>query len=285
MRVSARAPIVVISPHLDDCVLGCWSVLNGQDGVTVINVFDGVPRPGFVALWDRLTGAAESHDAMEQRLVEDREALALAGHEAVGLSFPDVNYREPEGATAPTLEELRDALESAASRSSMLFAPAGIGGHPDHRLVNALAVSLAYDAIPVTLYAELPYAVEHGWPHWVTRDPRDPHMDVDALWETYLEEVPCARSALQVRVNELSEEDSDAKLAAMQTYRSQFPALNAGVIGRLANPAIRRYEVFWEVRLPGDLIRSQTWRSKVRRALTSRAPEPPSSERSATSRP
>ena len=36
--------------------------------------------------------------------------------------------------------------------------------------------------IPVELYADLPYAVVYGWPHWVTGDPPDPHLDVDAYW-------------------------------------------------------------------------------------------------------
>jgi len=45
----------------------------------------------------------------------------------------------------------------------------------------------------------------------------------------------------------LTEDEAKAKLAAMRTYRTQFPALDGGAIGRLSNPAVHAFEVSWPV--------------------------------------
>src|SRR5580765_515812 len=53
-------PVVVLSPHLDDAVLSCWSVLRGPEPVQAVNVFAAPPRTGFVTRYDRICGAHDS---------------------------------------------------------------------------------------------------------------------------------------------------------------------------------------------------------------------------------
>jgi hypothetical protein len=53
------------------------------------------------------------------------------------------------------------------------------------------------------------------------------------------------RSAEVVR---LDQQEAAAKLVAMRTYRTQFPALDRGAIGQLSNPAVHMFELFWPVR-------------------------------------
>jgi LmbE family N-acetylglucosaminyl deacetylase len=270
MKVSRSAPAAVLSPHLDDAVLGCWSVVAGPGEVQVVNVFDGLPVAGFVSMWDRMSGAAESRARMEERLSEDREALALAGREPLSLGFLDGSYRDPAGASAPTTAEVRERFEQRLPAASRLLAPAAIGAHADHVVVRWLALELAREGMPVTLWAELPYAIESGWPQWVLGGEPDRYRDVDAWWESYLEDAPCERESLHAEVHRLSDEQSAAKLAAMRAYRTQFPLLNGGHLDRLAHPLSRGYEVFWDVRLPGDSIEPRTGRSRVARALRRR---------------
>src|SRR3954454_669794 len=128
MILAPDAPVVVLSPHLDDAVLGCWSVLTGPDDVLVVNVFDGVPPAGSVTLWELITGCADSAEAMHERRREDAAALALAGRTAGGLGLRNQQSRE----TPPSAAPLAAALSPAAPAASAVYAPAGIGGHADH---------------------------------------------------------------------------------------------------------------------------------------------------------
>jgi hypothetical protein len=79
--------------------------------------------------------------------------------------------------------------------------------------------------------------VVYGWPHWVTGEPRDPHLDIDAYWGE--------QPAGDPRVVRLDDAQGEAKLAAMRAYTTQFPSLDRGPIGLLSNPKIHRFEVFW----------------------------------------
>jgi LmbE family N-acetylglucosaminyl deacetylase len=243
IQAAADAPAVVLSPHLDDAVLGCWSVLSGPGDVLVVNVFDGVPPSGSVTLWELITGCADSAAAMQERRREDAAALALAGRRSVGLGLPDQQHRhDPLPA-----ERLGAALAAAVPAVSAIYAPAAIGGHADHVMVAALALELRAAGIPVRLWADVPYAVEYGWPSWVTGGERHPRIDPDPMWERFLHDLPCERAALVPEPRRLGDAEAAAKLEAMRAYGSQFPALDLAPIGRLSHPYVHGYEVLWTV--------------------------------------
>ncbi len=239
----AEAPagrVVVLSPHLDDAVLSAWSVLSGPREVQVVNVCSALPSSGLLSPWDRLTGATDSRLRMLERLREDRVALRRAGREATPLDFPEAQYRH--GALEPGA--LRGALEEAIDGAAQLWAPAGIGGHDDHLQVRDAALGLATSGgPPVTLYADLPYAVRYGWPSWVSKGDDDPHLVVEEWWQRFLPsglDLVAARHALSVT-------DAQGKLHALAAYRSQLPGLNGGPIELLTRPCIIRYEVSWSM--------------------------------------
>jgi LmbE family N-acetylglucosaminyl deacetylase len=242
------APIIVLSPHLDDAVLSTWAVLSGIDKVAVVNVFAAVPGDGPPPRWDRLAGARSSRAHMQARLAEDRVALELANRSAVYLPFLDRHYRS----AAPDTEQVADAIAAAVSGASLLYAPAGIGGHEDHALVRDVALDLGRRlGMPLRLYAELPYAVRFGWPAWVTGEAAAADGASDMDWALYLDAVPMPRSALRVHVYRLDDIQMRAKLAAMKSYRTQFPLLNQGPIGVLEHPLVLPWEVAWSVAAPG----------------------------------
>jgi LmbE family N-acetylglucosaminyl deacetylase len=239
---------MVLSPHLDDAVLNCWSILGGAGPVEVVNVFAQPPRHGFVTQYDRICGARDSAAHMHQRLVEDAEALGLADRTPINLSFLDRQYRRFR--RPPSLREMDAALRRAVPRVSALYAPAALGfePQPDHALVRRLALQAAGQGIPVHLYADVPYACTFGWPNWVSGVPAEPHLDVDAYWQRLVREVPAVGRLRDAVVVRLTDEQAESKLAAMRAYRTQFPALDAGAIGVLSNPEIHRFEVLWGVR-------------------------------------
>lgn len=195
LQVDPQAPELLLSPHWDDAVLDCWGVLSGERHVHVVNLFAGVPAPGQLAPWDAITGATDSAERARERIAEDARALARAGRTPASLPFLDAQYRRPR--SAPDLGELDRSLTAVVGAASRVHAPAGLGGHPDHLLARRYARTLLRAGIPVTLYAELPYCVLHGWPSWVNGSEPDPHRDVNAFWLQFLGDVPELPAALR----------------------------------------------------------------------------------------
>lgn len=238
------APVVILSPHFDDAVVSAWHVLTSSRDVLVVNFFTAVPpedRP--LTMADRLAGVSSSAELVRLRYYEDREALSLAGRHSVMLDFTEDQYR-----TDPlTVGQLHDGLLAHLPADASVHAPAAIGAHPDHQLVRDLALRLADDGRSVDLYADLPYAVRYGWPEWMTGVHPGPHLHVEAWWEESLREITARGHQLTRHLHDLGEDGSDAKLQAMMRYATQFQQLNSGIVNRLTNPLIRRYELSWKV--------------------------------------
>jgi LmbE family N-acetylglucosaminyl deacetylase len=223
VRFASAGPVLLLSPHLDDAVLNCWSVLTSEPNLRVVNVFAGTPRPGFVSDWDRKCGASSSADHVRVRISEDERVLGGLGHRPANLSFRDIQYAR-RGIARVTMPALDRAVAEIVPAVSLAYAPAALGeGHIDHRLVRSYARGLARAGVPVRLYADLPYAVRDGWPAWVRE----------------------GRPGPGVRVITLDDEAARRKLEALQGYATQFAALDED--GRLSDPRTLRHEVFWSV--------------------------------------
>jgi LmbE family N-acetylglucosaminyl deacetylase len=242
------APKLLLSPHFDDAVLDCWSELCAPGELAVVNVFGGVPEGGLVTLWDSITGARDSAARVRERVAEDAAALARASREPHNLTLLDAQYSRPRPVR---LEDLDTLLVAEVPRASRVHTTAGIGGHPDHLLARRYALALRAKGMPVTLHADLPYCVYHGWPHWVDGREPEPNRNIDPFWAQFFQgvaEMPALRDA---RVRRLDDEAARAKLDAMSTYATQFPALSFGGREMLADPEIHRYEVCWDLDLRG----------------------------------
>jgi LmbE family N-acetylglucosaminyl deacetylase len=224
--------ITILSPHLDDAVLSTWTVLRRAEDVRVVNVCAGVPPPGPPPRWDRLTGARDAAERMRERLAEDRAALARAGREAAQRGFLDAHYRsEPLDP-----ERLLNALGEAAGDAEELWAPAGIGAHPDHLQVRDAAFALASASTTLRLYAELPYAARYDWPAWVTGRPPRSGLDVDAWLDDFLPDGTSPPGSGQ----RLPRLELRRKVRAFAEYRTQQAAFDAG--WRTGDRSVMRYE-------------------------------------------
>lgn len=243
LEFDPQAPALVLSPHLDDAVLDCFSVLSAPGEVAVVNLFAGVPPASEPPLWDAITGARDSAERVRERRAEDATALARAGREPQNLDFLDAQYRKPPPLR---LDQLDAAIVAKAPRASRIHTTAGIGGHPDHLLARRYALALARAGMPVALYADLPYCVYHGWPHWVDGREPDPHRDIDPFWMQFLAGVPGLPPLRGASVVRLDDDAARAKLSAMSAYATQFPALSFGGRDMLTDPEIHRFEVRWE---------------------------------------
>jgi LmbE family N-acetylglucosaminyl deacetylase len=217
----------ILSPHLDDAVLSAFSAFPAR----VVNVCTALPDAGTLTSWDRVCGASDSRAHMSERLEEDRAALAMVGAEPAGLGFLDTQYRaEPLDAA-----ELRRAIGDAVAGATEVWAPAGIGDHPDHVQVRDAAIELG---LPLRLYAELPYAVKFGWPAWVTGEDEDPNLVPDGGWSL-------PEGVGEPAIHRISGEGVQLKLQALRRYRTQFSALSRGKLGHIAHPSVIGFEVSW----------------------------------------
>lgn len=156
------AAVLIVSPHLDDAALSCWSVLAagapGRGGpacapVTVLDVCAGLPPVGVLGEWDARGGAADSRARMGQRRAEEASALAAVGARIVLLELLDWQY-------GPVGEDVAAALAPHLAAAGWVYAPAGIGGHRDHLRSRDAVLALRPDAI---LYADVPYVLRHGF--------------------------------------------------------------------------------------------------------------------------
>ncbi len=121
--------IVVVSPHLDDAVLGCGQLLAAHPGGVVVTITARTPDayPDPVGDWDALGGFGPGDDVMAARRAEDVAALAVLGATPVWLDHDQYVYRDDLRAldpadVAPSLEE---ALVAAAPHRDLRAVRAG----------------------------------------------------------------------------------------------------------------------------------------------------------------
>jgi LmbE family N-acetylglucosaminyl deacetylase len=243
------AGVVIMSPHFDDAVLSCWSVLTGLSDVAVVNFFTGAPPAGCRPHeGEALTGASDPAVRVRERAEEDRAALSLVGVQPRNLGLlehPRSAGRNRFARRRRSAKRLRELLgDPHLDGASHVYAPAGLGGHPDHELVRELGCLILREGRRVSFYADQPYCYAYGWPHWVTGDSPDPYLDVDRHWRGYL--VGAGASFHELRADAVALGAShERKLQALRLYRTQFAMLEGGANRRVSNPALTGWEVFW----------------------------------------
>jgi LmbE family N-acetylglucosaminyl deacetylase len=250
---------------MDDAVLSAWHVLSSAGDAAVVTVFAGIPNSGFVTALDRNRGGSESAAVVRRRRAEDRRALAHAGRKAVHLDLLDADYRvfelqdlrariesdptqfiplsagDPRIAVAPG--EVMERLRGTLLDGDVVYAPLGVGGHPDHRDVARVATELARRDTRVYLYGDIPYLMRAGLPQVLTGHP---NPDADALIDAALARLPSAEIGERCVVV-LSPAEVERKLAAIRCYETEFEPVNADFGGVLDDRARMRYEVYWRL--------------------------------------
>jgi LmbE family N-acetylglucosaminyl deacetylase len=276
-----RRRVLVLSPHFDDAVFGCWSLLSAPDvDAHVANVFAGRPEPGRLSFIDRAAGVPDSAALVDARAAEDAVALAHADVESSELPIPEFRYRVrqtpiprwmarvlgcpgrrtltlPTSRDVPDLhEQLVDAFCALGDGQDELVAPAGIGGHPDHHLVRAAAHDAsARLGARLSLYADLPYACVGGWPAWAVGEGAAPRIrtsitdeEIEREWSRTSAPWATQPTWSSARVVHLTADEVDAKRRSVAEYRTQLQALDALSGGRMFHDDTWSRELFWHVR-------------------------------------
>jgi LmbE family N-acetylglucosaminyl deacetylase len=139
--------IVVVSPHLDDAVLGTSRLLSRNPGATVVTVFAGNPPayPDPMRKWDVQSGFAPGDDVMAVRRDEDRAALAVLDATPQWLDFVEYTYNPGDVPVAPPeiAGPLADAL--VALGPTLVLIPFGLA-NPDHDVTHRACMRARDDA-------------------------------------------------------------------------------------------------------------------------------------------
>jgi hypothetical protein len=179
-----------------------------------------------------------------ERVEEDRDALALAGRKAANLGFLDEQYRSTEQPLAPLAAQIESRLVPGAH----VYAPAALGGHPDHVLVRAVALALRDRGFRVSLYADLPHATLHGWPGWVIGRGTAASTDLAAaLWDRTLAETGISPAMMPREAHELDAHSHARKLEAVRAYVTQLQGLVEFGGRPLTDRNTLGYEVVWKL--------------------------------------
>jgi LmbE family N-acetylglucosaminyl deacetylase len=162
--IAAFAPLIAVSPHLDDVVLSCAGLLAGTTDARVITVFAGFPAPHVgVTEWDEMCGFMPGDDIVGLRRAEDRAALAVLGAHPVWLDFVDEQYVTELAPPQEIAERLRAEL-SSAGRPTIAF-PLGLS-HPDHERTHEACVQLLEETPELAAhwiaFADVPYRALHS---------------------------------------------------------------------------------------------------------------------------
>jgi LmbE family N-acetylglucosaminyl deacetylase len=226
------ARLVVVSPHLDDAVLGAGHLLALCAPATVITVFGGAPTtyPDPMTWWDQLSGFAVGDDPLVVRRAEDEGALRELGARGVHLDFVEHQYFE--GARDPAdFDVIADALHDAivAAAATAVCLPFGLG-NPDHAFTHDIGLAVR-DRLPDLAwfcYEDTGYKQIPGMLAW-----RVAKLFVTGLWPTPTN-IPVTR-------------DGDRKVRALAHYESQLKSLGADwdLDAKLASP-----EQYWRLAPP-----------------------------------
>jgi LmbE family N-acetylglucosaminyl deacetylase len=131
--------LLVVSPHCDDAVFSCGSLLSAHPGSIVVTVFAAGPASDEpLTEWDQASGFQPGDDVMAARREEDRRALSLLAAHPLWLQFHDSQYRR-----SPTREGLARTLRIVVQtiKPHAIMIPWGLF-HSDHILVSDACLAL-----------------------------------------------------------------------------------------------------------------------------------------------
>ena len=201
----ARRPLIVVSPHPDDEVLGVGGLIASHVQkklpVVIVAVTDGE------AAYPDVTNLAAIRQREQQAAVS---CLGLGNENLIRLRLPDAGV-------AGKQELLVTRIAALASNDSYVVAPWSNDPHPDHEACGRAAETAA-DLTGATL--------------------------VSYFFWTWHRLHPNSLSALNLKRFELSCEIQAKKAAALSEYRSQMEHEHGEPIlpPRLLGPALRSFE-------------------------------------------
>jgi LmbE family N-acetylglucosaminyl deacetylase len=225
--------LVVVSPHLDDAVLGASHLIAAHPGATVVTVFAGRPAayPDPPTRWDALAGFGVSEDVLATRRAEDAAALAELGARPRPLDFVEHQYLAREDWVGPEAVVTTLATVLRELDPNVVAVPFGLA-NPDHVCAHdaAMLVREARPELTWLCYEDTGYKHIPGLLAW-----RVARLFRAGVWPT--------------PVAPVGQPDPELRRAALEHYASQLLALEAdwALSDKLAAP-----EQVWRLAPPPE---------------------------------
>jgi LmbE family N-acetylglucosaminyl deacetylase len=154
---------MVVSPHFDDAVFSCGAWIAANPGTVVCTIFGGTPEATLQTEWDRQCGFDDSREAMNERVYENKAAVAVLSAVPVHFPFLDAQYGMPPSETA-VFTALTDAVKQHTV--DILVMPLGLF-HSDHDIVHRVCCRMLHEgpnthvlAYEDALYRRMPGLVQ-----------------------------------------------------------------------------------------------------------------------------
>lgn len=186
--ITNRIQCFFISPHLDDAVLSCGSLLHhlaDKTKITVITIFtqdSGPPFTKFVKDFIRSSGFRNSSTFYKQRRTEDKSTIQLISSTinfhhlgfidaawrkkfAIVNLYPDPNYLlsgQMNRKDKNLIHLIRNKLLPLfpiKNDNNFIFIPLGIGNHIDHLITRDVCQTISSNCI---YYADFPYILNNS---------------------------------------------------------------------------------------------------------------------------
>jgi LmbE family N-acetylglucosaminyl deacetylase len=210
-----EAPVLFVSPHLDDAALSFAHFLHGTQGHHVATVFTGAPnRPEPQGWNEHTTGEPDAQNALRVRRNEDDHGMAVLGTTGHHLPLWEAQYFGPQ-----KLAPIRDAIRNLATELEVrsIVAPIGLL-HPDHVAVADACLEFVQPGSPEV------YVVLDGGYCVVFPSVRDARLhDVRGRYSLS----PCAEQPA-----------TGDKRAAFAAYGSQIRPISEGWASESRNPNV-----------------------------------------------
>lgn len=180
---------VFISPHFDDAILSCGTLiaeLSGKVDITIVNVFTKAHKKPYTLSARKFlmdSGYSDAQELYKKRREEDQKAFSSLAVNIINVGLEDALFRRKEKKTIlgkyiaefnhvyptyqfhiartiasddQTIVRLEKQIEKFNNNKYLVFAPFGIGNHADHRIARLASEKILNRYI---LYSDFPYNV------------------------------------------------------------------------------------------------------------------------------
>ena len=246
--------MVIVSPHLDDAVLGCSYLLAAHPGVPVVTVFAGRPveYPDPPGHWDALGGFGPGDEVHVTRRAEDAAALGGFDAQPVWLDFVEHSYLERAEWVRP--DDVVDTLEATlrGCDPTAVFAPFGLG-NPDHACTHDAAM----------LVRERMLADPDGGPAWFCYEDTGYNHIPGTARLADLEAVPQADVADAVRAARRRRSSAQARGDCLLPDAGRGARGGVGDVGQGSTPQPRSSTGGSRRHRPGGRRLTELWQAPV----------------------
>lgn len=189
---------VYLSPHLDDAILSCGSLINKQkrhkESVLIITIFAGIPQKDYklsrsISKFIKESGSRSSTDFCRTRIKEDIDAIKLLNISFKHLNFLDAIYRKNllgdffyanfskifsiyADKSDIVKESIYRVIKGDLKETSIIYCPISIGKHIDHIITRQVGNLLESQGQNILFYEDI-YTLDYNVNLYLRRYERD----------------------------------------------------------------------------------------------------------------